>query len=90
MLSRCYNRNNERYKNYGERGIRVCERWHTFENFVADVGDRPPGRTATGRAVYSIERKNNDGHYEPGNVIWATQKQQANNTTRTRRARGGL
>lgn len=71
MLQRCGNPKNTRYKYYGARGIAVCERWRKFENFLADMGERPPGM--------SIDRINNDGNYEPDNCRWATQEQQINN-----------
>lgn len=71
MLRRCSNPNDISFKNYGARGIRVCERWRKFENFFADVGEPPPG--------LSLERIDNDGHYEPSNCKWATQKEQMNN-----------
>ena len=71
MKQRCLNPKCHKYPSYGGRGITVCERWMTFENFLSDMGNRPRGT--------SIERKNNDGNYEPGNCIWATPKQQANN-----------
>jgi hypothetical protein len=76
MLDRCRNENNKNYKNYGGRGISVCERWYSFENFYADMGDRPEN--------LSIDRINNDGNYEPGNCRWATHKEQMNNTRRWR------
>ena len=71
MKTRCQNPNNDRYHRYGGRGIKVCERWQSFENFLADMGVRPPGLT--------LERMDNDSNYEPGNCKWATQKEQANN-----------
>jgi hypothetical protein len=77
MLQRCYDPNNIAYERYGGRGIRVCKRWrHSFENFLADVGERPPG--------HSIDRINNSGNYKPGNVKWSTPKEQANNRRRRR------
>jgi hypothetical protein len=73
MLYRCLNVRCAHYRHYGGRGITVCARWMaSFENFLADVGERPS-------ADYSLDRKDNDGPYAPGNVRWATPTQQANN-----------
>jgi hypothetical protein len=73
MIQRCYNPNNRDYKNYGGRGITVCDRWlYSYENFLEDMG-RAPGKE------YSIDRIDNDGNYEPGNCRWATASQQASN-----------
>ncbi|WP_439606849.1 hypothetical protein [Hydrogenophaga sp.] len=71
MIQRCENPNNKRFADWGGRGIKVCERWHDFAAFRSDMGDPPRG--------HSIDRRNNDGHYEPGNCRWATPKQQAAN-----------
>ena len=79
ILKRCDNPNDSRYHNYGGRGIKVCDRWkgeHGFENFLADMGSKPEGKT--------IDRINNDGDYEPGNCRWITNLEQQWN----RRAKG--
>jgi hypothetical protein len=76
MLSRCRNPNATCYADYGGRGITVCERWLTFANFLADMGECPPSMT--------IERRNNNGNYEPSNCYWATPIDQANNKRNTR------
>lgn len=72
MKARCYNTAVNRYDDYGGRGIEVCERWReSFENFYEDMGDRPEGCT--------IDRRDNDGNYEPGNCRWESQQVQQNN-----------
>lgn len=82
MRQRCFNPNRKDWHVYGGRGITICERWMSFENFYADMGDPPPGM--------QIERVDNNGNYEPGNCIWATPTQQGRNrrTNRVIRAKG--
>lgn len=72
MLNRCRNETDRKhYQDYGGRGIKVCGRWLQFENFLADMGERPKGKT--------LDRIDVDGGYEPGNCRWATMKEQNRN-----------
>lgn len=80
LKRRCTNPGHSRYVDYGGRGIEVHPEWlDDFWAFVRDVGERPEGKTPGGRAYWQLDRINNDGNYEPGNVRWATPLQQANN-----------
>lgn len=77
MRDRCYNQRSQDYANYGGRGIVVCERWESYDNFLTDVGRKPgPG--------YSLDRIDNEAAYSPGNCRWATKAEQAQNQRRTR------
>ena len=80
MRQRCQIPSNPDYPNYGGRGITVCDRWDKFENFFADMGERPEGLT--------LDRINNDGNYEPTNCRWATlSEQRLNQRDRPRTSR---
>ena len=86
MNARCHNPKCAGFKDYGERGIKVCDRWrgdshhpgNGFANFLADMGRRPTSK-------HSIDRKNNDGDYEPGNCRWATLEEQGANRRNSRK-----
>ncbi len=77
MLDRCQRKTNTYYKNYGGRGIVVCNRWQKFDHFLADMGSRPS-------AAHTLERMDNDKGYSPKNCCWATRQEQGLNTRRTR------
>lgn len=78
MINRCYRDKDERFKNYGGRGITVCDRWRqSFSHFLEDMGDRPG-------EGYSIDRINNDGNYCPENCHWILLKDQASNKSNNR------
>ena len=83
MIQRCTNPRNKKYKDYGGRGIKVCDEWRkSFEAFYRDMGPKPSPK-------HSIDRfPDNDGHYEPSNCRWATSKQQRANQHRKERPNG--
>jgi hypothetical protein len=71
MRGRCNNPNDNAYPDYGGRGIVICERWNSFENFLSDLGPRPDG--------FTLERRDVNGNYEPSNCLWADWYTQSNN-----------
>lgn len=75
MLTRCENKNNHKFKDYGARGITVCDSWHEFQSFFNDMGKKPAGT--------SLGRIDNDGNYEPKNCEWQSATEQARNKRNT-------
>ena len=76
MIRRTTNPDYARWADWGGRGIAICERWRDFRNFLADMGEKPPGTT--------LDRIDNNGDYEPANCRWATPAQQARNQRRAK------
>jgi len=81
MRGRCTRPTSPRYARYGGRGITYCERWESFENFLADMGPRPS-------RDHSLDRRNNDGNYEAANCRWATDTEQGRNKGNTKLTEG--
>lgn len=75
MMSRCYNKKDKRYSRYGKRGIKVCDKWHDVNSFIADL-------SPSFKRGLTIDRINNDGDYEPSNCKWETRKKQNRNYSR--------
>lgn len=83
MMARCYRPTSKDYRNYGARGIKVYRPWHDVRTFVADIereiGPRPEGKYASGWAMYTLDRIDNDRGYVPGNIKWSTRTEQRHN-----------
>lgn len=78
MRRRCESPSDRHWSSYGGRGIRVGDRWQSFDAFIEDMGSKPSPK-------HTLERIDNDGHYEPGNCRWATMAEQNRNSRRTKR-----
>ncbi len=90
MMRRCTNPDRPEYRHYGGRGIQIYAPWYDVTAFIRDIereiGPRPEHKTPGGRSVYSLDRIDNDGNYEPGNVRWATYGEQRANRRDSRAA----
>lgn len=75
MKQRCYDKKTTNYKNYGGRGITICDRWHKFENFLSDMGNPPTNK-------HQLDRIDNNKEYSPANCKWSTDYEQRRNQRR--------